>query len=353
VFTDNERIRQDRKIILELLLSRAPQVSVLQELAREYGVGKPRFKPDNKDCILCGLCVRVCSERLGIGAIGFTGRGTIRGVGIPFGDENSDRCIACGACTYVCPTGAIQMEARTLQRFLQLEGEQRRCRYMMMGVAGYKLCSHNYECWNCEVEQKIMEEFGKHPALAIAGPSEDATAQVEGFLQNPGLFYFRNHVWMKPLNGIMRLGIDDFAVRLFGRIDEVIVPEKSQEVSVGGDFCVICSGDRHVALTAPIAGRVVDVNPEVLDYPELVDIDPYGRGWLLTFEPKDKNDVQKNALTRFRAREWLNRDVDKLRRRLQRTPGIETFKSEELAALVAGKLSDADWKALAETFLMR
>ncbi len=108
VETDSERVIKRRKMNIELMLGRCPEEEVLLKLAQEYNVGKPRFKEMDDDCILCGLCVRMC-ERMGMEAISFTGRGKDRDLGTPF-KEKSDVCMTCGACLYVCPTSRFSSE---------------------------------------------------------------------------------------------------------------------------------------------------------------------------------------------------------------------------------------------------
>ena len=66
-----------------------------------------RFKMENEDCILCGLCVRMCAEQMGSGAIGFVGRGQNREVVTPF-RVASEICRNCGACMYICPVVDLQ-----------------------------------------------------------------------------------------------------------------------------------------------------------------------------------------------------------------------------------------------------
>jgi heterodisulfide reductase subunit A len=128
VKTKSDTVMRDRKMLIELMLARAPKAKVIQDLAKEYGVKKTRFKteaPENL-CILCGLCARVCEERIGVSAINFVGRGVERKVQTPFQgtlDVNFDVCIACGSCASVCPTGAIKLEDITPKKPIPILSE--------------------------------------------------------------------------------------------------------------------------------------------------------------------------------------------------------------------------------------
>ncbi len=102
VRTTTKRVARARKMVIELLLASCPQSKVIQDIAAKYDVKQQRFRQEHEDCILCGLCVRMCEEQMMAKAIGFRGRGQERSIGTPF-DVKSETCRLCGGCMYVCP----------------------------------------------------------------------------------------------------------------------------------------------------------------------------------------------------------------------------------------------------------
>lgn len=106
--TDTRMVHDGRKLIVELLLARCAHEPALMKLAQQYGIDKSRFPQTTDDCILCGLCVRVC-ERMGNNAIQLTERGVDLKVDTPF-HVQTEACIACGACASLCPTSCITID---------------------------------------------------------------------------------------------------------------------------------------------------------------------------------------------------------------------------------------------------
>ena len=102
IVTDSEKVKHARRVIIELLIASCPNSKTLQDMAAQMGVNKIRFKIKDRNCILCGLCVRYCREQMQSGGIGFTGRGTSRQVSTAF-NVKPEECRGCGGCEWICP----------------------------------------------------------------------------------------------------------------------------------------------------------------------------------------------------------------------------------------------------------
>jgi len=102
ILTNTDKIRNLRRNIAELLVAQAPNSRAIQDMAVRCGVKEVRYPFRNEDCVLCGRCVRVCTEVWKARAIGFVGRGKDRHVDYPFG-VRPDFCKLCGSCVQLCP----------------------------------------------------------------------------------------------------------------------------------------------------------------------------------------------------------------------------------------------------------
>lgn len=122
VQTRSDRALRTRRMMVELLLARAPGSATMQTLAAEVGIEKSRFDvPDAGNCVLCGRCVRACAEHAGVATTAFSGRGRERKVTTPF-ERESEVCLGCGSCVQVCPTGALSLDQQDDRRRVMLRG---------------------------------------------------------------------------------------------------------------------------------------------------------------------------------------------------------------------------------------
>lgn len=102
ILTNSERVKEARRMIVELLLASCPNSKTLQDMAANMGINKVRFRIKDKNCILCGLCVRYCREQMQSGGVGFISRGISRRVATAFG-VTPEECRNCSGCEWICP----------------------------------------------------------------------------------------------------------------------------------------------------------------------------------------------------------------------------------------------------------
>ena len=102
VVTHSEKLVRLRRNIAELLVAEAPNSKAIQDVAVRCGVKTVRYPFRNKDCVLCGRCVRVCEQMWHARALGFVGRAKERHVDFPLG-ERPDFCKRCNSCIDLCP----------------------------------------------------------------------------------------------------------------------------------------------------------------------------------------------------------------------------------------------------------
>ena len=107
VRTRTEQVDRIRKVLLEQMLSHAPDSEQLTALGKVYGADRDRYEQESSFCILCGLCVRYCAEVKQKHAVGFFERGAKREIN--FIPEVAVReCWDCKECFELCPTSALQ-----------------------------------------------------------------------------------------------------------------------------------------------------------------------------------------------------------------------------------------------------
>lgn len=352
VKTDSERIKRGRKIIAELLLARCPNVDVVKNLAESLGVTETRFNTIDSDCVLCGQCVRVCRNVANVGAIDFVNRGRNRYVGTPF-DLPSDDCIGCGSCHYVCPTGSMNMEYENALRWRNLPAHLRKCRYMRMGLISDKICPSNYQCWSCEYDQRMEDLAETHPIFMHKRERALEKVKIAGFEIRLDRLYDEGHIWLKHINGTFRMGIDDFSRQIIGPVNDMRLPIVNTLFDSDDVLLEISGNGRTMQIYAPFEGKVVDINPDILDNPLLASMASYERGWILTVEPVDILQASNDLLFGRSAKEWLKLESHKLREIIKKETGTDLPFDDPIPKDFAKTVSKDIWKKIHKIFFGR
>jgi len=108
------------------------------------------------------------------------------------------------------------------------------------------------------------------------------------------LKYAKSHEWVKVLaDGTVEMGITDHAQDLLGDLVFVELPDVGRELKAAEECAVVESVKAASDVYSPVSGTVTAVNEALADSPELINQDPYGKGWLLRLQPSDIGELDK------------------------------------------------------------
>ncbi|MCP3774371.1 glycine cleavage system protein GcvH [Paenibacillus sp. MZ04-78.2] len=108
-----------------------------------------------------------------------------------------------------------------------------------------------------------------------------------------GLKYSENHEWVRVENGRAVVGLTDFAQEEFGIIVFVELPEEGDVFQAGEPFGSMESVKTVTELYAPVSGKVVSVNPKLTENPGVINLSPYGQGWMIVVEMSDPAELER------------------------------------------------------------
>lgn len=201
----------------------------------------------------------------------------------------------------------------------------------------------------------IFWRFLNRPAKAAVSviPERIKTTLIDWFYLADDFLYHQGHSWAIPEEGeVVRVGIDDFAQKLLGKPSEIQLPKVGSQIVQGEKGWKLRFNGKSIDILAPVNGKVVEVNQEILRDPELLNKDPYQKGWLLKVKPSKLKADQKNLLSGTLAKAWIEDTVDKLSNRITGNFGLVLQDGGLPVAGFAKEMSPTDWDKIAKEFLL-
>lgn len=187
------------------------------------------------------------------------------------------------------------------------------------------------------------------PALA---PSLQP-AFVEGFLVPEALSYHPGHAWlMSEHRQQKRVGVDEFAAALAGRVDKIELPKPGQWIRQGQRAWALYRNGEKTEMVSPIEGEVLAVNQEVLANPALVRQDPYGAGWLFTVQVPDEESTSRNLVPRGLVREWMGNAIQRLYAMQPSLAGAVAADGGRPTDDLLAEMPQASWKEVTAEFFL-
>ncbi|MGB9740752.1 MAG: glycine cleavage system protein GcvH [Candidatus Bathyarchaeia archaeon] len=128
--------------------------------------------------------------------------------------------------------------------------------------------------------------------------------KVDGYEVPEGLYYTKDFEWAKIEGDKVRIGITDYAQKQLREIVYAELPSTGATIKQNEPYGTVESVKAVSDLVAPISGTVLEVNAEVQSKPEILNEDPYGKGWLLLVKPSNLQAELANIMNFNKAVEW-------------------------------------------------
>jgi glycine cleavage system H protein len=184
---------------------------------------------------------------------------------------------------------------------------------------------------------------------------------TESFALPRGYFFSKAHTWLELLfSGKVYVGVDDFISKVTGKIDAIEVLPVGEKVKKGEPLLRLKQDSRTLTFLSPVNGKVVGVNPTVIESPEVILKDPYLNGWIVMIEPEDLASEVKDMLIGSEASQWLRNEVRRFREFISMeapkfSPAVEPTLADG-GLVIKGVLQNVDektWEKFEKEFIQK
>lgn len=205
-------------------------------------------------------------------------------------------------------------------------------------------------------QDKIQKQLKPKVHITHLPASDDF---IQGEFSIPGgVFIARNHTWVSMnQEGIAKVGIDDFALKLIGKIDSLELPNLGMTIKAGQPLFTIKQGNRTVTFSSPVSGKVAQINTLLQNNIDALDITPYERNWVCALDAENLDNEIKEMTIGKSAVAFFQDDIEKFKVMfmdlLKSEKKSDEYLEDGLFIGQLGDLSDVNWNKIIAEFFVR
>lgn len=245
------------------------------------------------------------------------------------------------------PTGKRQKIVFWQEHLSNLPSSKRPCIHYLKERIDFKACNQEYHCGTCEFDQFFNDQYAVHAVVRPVG-----VLDIKGFKIPHGYYLHPGHAWVKvEEEDTVRVGLDDFALRLLGPLDRIEAPLLGKEVLQNRADVSLARGSNSAEILSPVSGVVTAINSELREKGNLANQDPYTEGWVMCLHSKNLRQDLKELMIGGEAGDYLDDEIDRLYRVIEEEAGPLAADGGYLGDDIYGALSPNVWKKLTRQFL--
>jgi FixJ family two-component response regulator/glycine cleavage system H lipoate-binding protein len=188
------------------------------------------------------------------------------------------------------------------------------------------------------------------PQVHLITPSIAADKSKHTINVPSGIFVSPAHTWISlEMNGIVRVGIDDFAQEILGHIEEIELPKEGQKIEKGSPLFIIKKGNHALSFPSPVTGKVASLNTELEDRIEYLQMKAYELGWICTIEPSNLPGELQSLIIGADSVNWYKEEIEKYSAKLNQQ-SVDIQKRESVDEQKQ-RMEDISWQVFEQLFL--
>jgi glycine cleavage system H protein len=162
-----------------------------------------------------------------------------------------------------------------------------------------------------------------------------------------GLFYSANHTWTHlESSGLAKIGIDDLLLHITGEVRFSHLKKPGQQIQKGEALAEIGYGGKILRLFSPISGEIMGTNSLLTHNPEMLNEDPYKKGWMYKVKPSNWTAETNTYYLAEEATKWSVKELERFKDFLATSVGKYTPESSEVIMQDGGEIFDHPLSAL-------
>ncbi len=224
---------------------------------------------------------------------------------------------------------------------------KRPCLHHLKGRIDFRACTNEYKCGYCEFDQFFQDQYTVHTVVKQVN-----LIDIKGFKVPQGFYLHNGHAWAKiEENSSVRVGLDEFALKMLGPLDKIEAPLLGKEVKQNHASISLDRRPKKAKVLSPVSGVITDINPKLREKGSIANKNPYSEGWVMRIHaPNLRNDL-KNLMIGTETKDFVEKEVDRLFQIIEEEVGPIAADGGDLVDDIYGNVPGIKWDKLARLFL--